>query len=67
MEFEALATRTFASRRIVALCSYDVRRCRATDVFEVVQHHPHTLDRQNGRWEMLEEEFDDSREPRQSD
>jgi two-component system, sensor histidine kinase PdtaS len=54
MAHESAATHAFASRRVVALCSYDIFRCQATDVFEVIRRHPHTLDQRDGLWEVLE-------------
>jgi DcmR-like sensory protein len=57
MEYEHRVNRVFQARRIVALCSYDLLRCEATDVFEVVRNHQHTLDRRDDGWEILEGPF----------
>jgi hypothetical protein len=53
MDCESAINKAVKGRRIVALCSYDVRQCRATGVLEVIQNHQVTLDRQDRDWEVL--------------
>ena len=57
MAFESTANQTFEGRRIVALCSYRLIQCQATDVFEVMRNHQLTLSRQEEGWEVLEKQF----------
>jgi len=53
-EYERKVNAVFEGRRIIAFCSYDLRRCRATDIFEVVRNHRFTIDNRDGTWEVLE-------------
>lgn len=53
MRYEHAVTAAFQDRRIVALCSYNLHQCRATDVFEVIRNHHYTLDRRDVTWEVL--------------
>jgi two-component system, sensor histidine kinase PdtaS len=53
MAYEAHADKVFAGRRIVALCSYHLARCRAAEVLEAVRHHSCTLDRPDDGWQIL--------------
>jgi len=54
MQYEEAVSRAFSTRRVVALCSYDVRACEAADIFDVIHRHHFTLDRTSGGWEVLE-------------
>jgi hypothetical protein len=54
MHYEDAATEAFEERRIVALCSYDLRHCEATDVFDIIRGHHFTLDRPDDHWQVLE-------------
>lgn len=53
MAYEKAAHSAFISRRIVALCSYSLAKCRATDIFEVVRTHHFTVRAKDRHWEML--------------
>lgn len=53
-EYERKVNRLFEGRRIVALCSYDLRQCQVSDIFHVVRNHRFTIDRRDGVWEVLE-------------
>jgi hypothetical protein len=53
-DYERKVHKLFEGRRIVALCSYDLLQCQATDIFEVVRNHGFTIDRRDGRWEIIE-------------
>jgi hypothetical protein len=52
-DYESAVNSALRGRRIVVLCSYDIQRCRATDVLDVVIHHQHTLDRRDAKWEVV--------------
>jgi signal transduction histidine kinase len=54
MEYEERVATTFATRRVVGLCSYPVDRCGPEDVLEVVRHHDLALARRDGAWEPVE-------------
>jgi signal transduction histidine kinase len=53
-EYEARVSETFAGRRIIALCSYDVGMFAASDLLDVVRHHELTVVRRDGECEVLE-------------
>lgn len=53
-DYERKVNKLFEGRRIVALCSYDLRQCQATDIFEVVRNHGFTIDFRDGLWEVIE-------------
>jgi hypothetical protein len=54
MNYEGRANKAFGGRRIVAYCTYHLRDCKATDVFEAVHNHHFTISCRNGEWETLE-------------
>ncbi|HVL34924.1 MAG TPA: MEDS domain-containing protein [Burkholderiales bacterium] len=54
MHYEHKVNGAFASRRIMALCTYCMQRCGAQEVIDVVRNHQFALARRHGRWEMLE-------------
>jgi hypothetical protein len=54
MAYEGAANRQISSRRVIALCSYDLKKCSATDVFDVIRNHQFTLDRRGDSWEVVE-------------
>jgi hypothetical protein len=43
-----------ASRRIVALCSYDLGKCAPTEIFEVILHHGFAIEREDGHWTVYQ-------------
>lgn len=57
MKYEHSLNKVLPNRRVIALCSYDLRQCRATNLFEVTRHHQHTLSRAADRWEIVDREF----------
>lgn len=54
MAYEGEANRAIEGRRIIAVCSYDLKKAGATDVFDVIRNYPFTLDRQGDSWEVVE-------------
>lgn len=56
-DYERKVNKLFEGRRIIAFCSYDLRRCQATDIFEVVRNHRFTIDRLHGKWEVVESDL----------
>ena len=53
MEYESLVQRAFHGRRIVTLCTYDLGRCGAAEVLDVMRRHSCTLDRPDHGWQIL--------------
>lgn len=54
MDYEYKCNGLFPGRRIIAFCSYDLLQCRAMDVIEIVRNHRYTIDRRDGRWQVVE-------------
>lgn len=54
MSYEGAVNREIRSRRVVALCSYDLKKSSAADVFDVIRNHQFTLDRKGDSWEVIE-------------
>ena len=40
--------------RMIAICSYSLEKCRASDVIEVVHNHQFALIGEKGKWELIE-------------
>jgi two-component system, sensor histidine kinase PdtaS len=53
-EYETVLREAFARQKLVALCSYDSRRCDADIVLDVVHAHDFALARRKGSWELVE-------------
>jgi two-component sensor histidine kinase len=53
-EYESLVTRSFADRRMIALCTYCMGRCGASEVLDVVNNHAFAVARRRGEWEVVE-------------
>jgi hypothetical protein len=54
MNYERAVTEAVQEHSIVALCSFDLHQCEATDVFDIIQVHHFTLDRPDDHWQVLE-------------
>ena len=53
MDYEEAVHRAFQGRRIVSLCSYDIRRCGAVKLLDVVRRHSCALDRPDEGWQIV--------------
>jgi hypothetical protein len=53
MDYEALVTQAFRTRRIVTLCTYHLGSCGAAEVLDVMRSHDCTLDRPDEGWQIL--------------
>ncbi len=54
LEYERAVDRIFPSRRIVAVCSYDLGRCSPSDFWDVLGAHRFALGRTEDGWEIVE-------------
>jgi len=54
MAYEREVNEAFGQRQIIALCSYNLDRCRAEDVIDVCGQHQFALARRHGNWELME-------------
>lgn len=53
-DYEAAITRVIGKHKLLALCTYSLESCTATDVMDVIRNHEFALVRKEGRWEMIE-------------
>lgn len=54
LDYEHAVTEALQERRIVALSSFNLHQCQATDVFDIIRAHHFTLDRPDDHWQVLE-------------
>jgi signal transduction histidine kinase len=54
MAYEAEVNRVFPQHRMIGLCTYQLDRCTADTVLEVVRNHHAALTRIAGEWKMIE-------------
>ena len=54
MEYEKKVNASFRRYKLVALCTYCMSSCSASDVIDVCCHHQFALARREGKWELLE-------------
>jgi two-component system, sensor histidine kinase PdtaS len=53
-KYEELVNQAFATRRMVALCTYCMGRCGASEVLDLVNTHAFAVARRRGSWEVVE-------------
>jgi DNA-binding CsgD family transcriptional regulator len=53
-EYEEELDRSLAGRKMIALCTYSLRKSRAVELLDVARAHSFTLARRHGEWEFLE-------------
>ena len=53
-EYEAKINNTISSRRMLAICTYSLDKCSASDVIDVVNNHQFALIKRDGKWVSIE-------------
>jgi len=53
-EYEATVNEIIGRYRMIAICSYALERCDASEVIDVVSSHQFALIRREGEWEVIE-------------
>jgi PAS domain S-box-containing protein len=53
-EYEAEINRVVGKYRLLALCTYSLDKCSASDIIDVVNNHQFALLKKEGRWELIE-------------
>jgi PAS domain S-box-containing protein len=53
-DYEAAIDRVLGQYRMLALCTYSVDRCGASEVADVIRNHQFALIKRDGRWEVFE-------------
>jgi hypothetical protein len=55
MDYEEVVQRAFNGRRIISLCTYDLRRCAPANVVDVMRRHSCALERPDEGWQIVSE------------
>ena len=53
-EYEAMVDGVIGQYRMIAVCTYSLERCGASEVMDVVSNHAFALVRREGKWETIE-------------
>jgi PAS domain S-box-containing protein len=53
-DYEAAVDRVLGQYRMLALCTYSLDRCGASEVADVIRNHQFALIKRDGRWEVFE-------------
>jgi PAS domain S-box-containing protein len=53
-DYEAAVNSAISQHRMLALCTYYLDKCSATEVMDVVSNHQFALIRREGEWEIIE-------------
>ncbi|MGA1875923.1 MAG: PAS domain S-box protein [bacterium] len=54
IDYEASVDRAISNHRMLAICSYALHKCGASELLDVVSNHEYCLSRQNGTWRLTQ-------------
>ncbi len=54
VDYEEEVDRVLGNYQMIALCTYCLDRCRATEIIDVVTNHQFALIKREGKWEQIE-------------
>lgn len=54
IDYEAAVDRVISQYHMIALCTYSLDKCGASEVIDVTNHHQFALTKRAGKWEMIE-------------
>ncbi len=54
IEYEAAVNHVIGEHRMIAICSYPLDKCGATEIIDVISNHQSALIRRNGKWEIFD-------------
>ena len=54
IDYEKEVDRVLGNYQMIALCTYNLDRCNATEIIDVVINHQFALIKKNGKWEQIE-------------
>jgi len=54
VDYEKEVDRVLGNYQMIALCTYNLDRCNATEIIDVVINHQFALIKKNGKWEQIE-------------
>jgi len=55
VEYEEEVNRTVAKYRMIAICTYRLDRCGASEIIDVASNHQFSLIRRDGKWKVIED------------
>lgn len=55
VDYEEAINKVIGQHRMLALCTYCLKKCSGTDVLDVVRNHVGTLIKQNEKWSLVED------------
>ncbi|AKB27593.1 sensory transduction histidine kinase [Methanosarcina siciliae T4/M] len=53
-DYEKELDRIIGNYRLIAICTYSLDRCNATEIIDVISKHQFALIKRNGKWEHIE-------------
>ncbi|MFQ6050724.1 MAG: MEDS domain-containing protein [Candidatus Hydrothermarchaeota archaeon] len=53
-EYESLVNNVIGKHKMIAICSYSLDKCGASEVIDVVNNHQFALIKREGKWELIE-------------
>lgn len=53
-EYEEVVNKAIGSYRMIAICSYCLDKCRASEVIDVISSHGAAIIKRKGNWELIE-------------
>lgn len=53
-DYEAFVNSVICKHRILAICTYSLDKCTASEIIDVVSNHQSTLIKREGKWEIIE-------------
>jgi PAS domain S-box-containing protein len=56
MEYEATIDGIFGQRRMLAICTYNLSKCDAFQIMDVISNHKFALVKRAGKWEVIAQE-----------
>jgi PAS domain S-box-containing protein len=56
MEYEATVDAIFGQRRMLAICTYNLSKCEALQIIDVISNHKFALVKRAGNWEVIAHE-----------
>ena len=54
VDYEKEVDRVLGSYQMIALCTYNLDRCNATEIIDVIVNHQFAVIKKNGKWELIE-------------
>ncbi len=53
-DYEASINRVIDSHKMLAICTYNLNKCTASEIIDVVNNHQYALIKQEGQWKLIQ-------------